>query len=204
MRKIDRQARKPSLPSRKRRHDDGITRLSSVRTICRYDGELRERHECGQCGQRYDSPDVWCDNGCHFNCFMGKVSIYFDSVVSDAVSCYEASNIKFGHQRDAQYEHCPFLYFKERGKRSVSIWHGSSVHWVVVLRGWRAGLDFDQVNALAETDECIFEDRSEAAFQRREKRHRNEQEQRQQIALKMNKIGDLVEAESGEPAAFTF
>ena len=71
------------------------------------------------------------------------------------------------------------------------------------MRGWRAGLDFDQVNALAETDECIFEDRSEAAFQRREKRHRKEQEQLQQIALKMNKIGDLVEAESGEPAAFT-
>lgn len=134
---------------------------------------------------------------------MGQASIYFDSVVSDAVSCYEVSDVKFGHQRYAQYEHCPFLYFKERGKRRVSIWHGSSIDWVVVLRGWRPGLDFDQVNALAETDECIFEDRSEAAFQWREERQREEQERLHLHALKLNKVGDLVEAESGDSAAFT-
>lgn len=178
--------------------------MSSVRTIRWYDEELRERHECGRCGQSYDSPDAWCDNGCHFHRFVGRASIYFDSVLSDAVSCYETSEIEFGHQRYAQYNHCPFLHFKQRGKRKWSIWHGCSLHWVVVLRGWRPGLNFDQVNALAETDECIFEDRSEAAFQWREERQREEQERLHLHALKLNKVGDLVEAESGDPAAFDY
>ncbi|WP_166831597.1 hypothetical protein [Thalassoroseus pseudoceratinae] len=203
MKRINRRAKKPILPSTKRRHDDGLTRTSSVRTLlCWHDGKHVERHECAKCGREYESPDLWCENGCHFNFFIGKVSIYFDSVLSNSVSCYEASEVKFGHQRHAQYEHCPFLYFKERGKRRGSIWHGSSIHWVVVLRGWMPGLDFDQVNALAGTDECIFEDRSEAAFQWREKRHREEQERLQQNVHKLNKIGNLIEAGSGDPAAF--